>query len=227
MPTQWTIDSRVTHLTLGVVEAEGLKIGPAPEELRAYCREVASRVVSSGLRGGEQRRNAVRQLLRAGGYKPAGRNKPAQEYLLRTVLDQNEIPAINNAVDLINAISLDCGLPISLIALERAGTALHVRYGRAGERYVFNRTGQDLDLEGLICVSGSATESGMPLATPVKDSMQGKVRDEDRHVVACIYAPRAEVTPDELLTWSDELGQRLVRWCGAATQAAWVVPPHW
>src|ERR1700690_2654143 len=61
-------------------------------------------------------RTAVRDLLRAGGFKPAGRSKPASEYLHAAAAEER-FPRINAAVDACNAASLHSGLPISLIAL--------------------------------------------------------------------------------------------------------------
>src|SRR6266542_250022 len=46
-------------------------------------------------------RDAVRALLRHGGFKPAGRSKPASEYLVRAVGD-GTLGAINAAVDICN-----------------------------------------------------------------------------------------------------------------------------
>ena len=124
MPVTLTVDSQVQDLAVGLVEATGIQIGAASEPLRQYAAQVAERVRQQGLRGGDERRTAVRRLLRAGGYRPAGRNKPAQEYLLRTIGEEPTLPSIWNAVDLINAVSLDSGLPISLVAIERTGSRM-------------------------------------------------------------------------------------------------------
>jgi len=224
MSVDVTIDPDLTYLVLSLVEARDIRMGEASAELRAYCQEVVQRTLAHGLRGGDERRTAVRQLLRAGGYKPSGRNKPAQEYLLRTVTDEGRLPAIGNAVDLINAVSLDCGLPISLVAIERTGPRLSVRCGREGERYTFNRAGQDLDLAGLLCLCAGDLATSTPVGTPVKDSLTAKVVDQDRHVMACIYAPAAAVPPDELELWAERLQQGFRQWCGAGSSRSALVP---
>lgn len=225
MAIQVTIAAGVEGLAVGIVEATAIRLEPAGEALNQYKQDVVRRTLADGMRGGEERRAAVRQLLRAGGYRPAGRNKPAQEYLLRTVSEQSSLPDILNAVDLINAVSLDCGLPISLISLTRGGPELQLRYGRPGESYTFNRAGQDLDLAGLICVCGAGSDT--PLGTPVKDSLLGKVAEGDERVAACIYAPRAAVSADELREWSDRLGHGMVEWCAAARYSSFLVPESW
>src|SRR4051794_33939637 len=82
-------------------------------------------------------REAVRSLLRHGGFKPTGRSKPASEYLLRAVRDGLLAP-INLAVDVCNAVSLHSGLPVSVIDLDRAREPLRVGVAPPGASYVFN-----------------------------------------------------------------------------------------
>src|ERR1700750_2661504 len=64
-------------------------------------------------------REAVRALLRQGGFKPTGRSKPASEYLLKAVREGLLAP-INLAVDACNIVSYHSGLPISVVDLDRA-----------------------------------------------------------------------------------------------------------
>jgi len=165
--------------------------------------------------GGDTRRQAIRGLLRSGGFKPSGRNKPAQEYLLRTATEGGQLPAISNAVDLINLVSLQSGLPISLVSLDRVAGPLVVRVGIAGEKFVFNRTGQELDVEGLLSICESCPGGSEPVATPVKDSMRAKVTEEDHHLLACIYGSQDAVSEAELHRWAEELAMGLDRFCGA------------
>lgn len=212
-----TISADVQHLVLGIVAARGLSIGPSTSALRELCDTAARRIVDSGMAGGEARREQVRQMLRAGGFKPAGRNKPAQEYLFKTASESGQLPAILNAVDLLNIISLQSGLPISLLAHDRLLPLVNVRYGKRGERFVFNRAGQDLDVEGLLCVCRYEEETSIPLGTPIKDSMAGKIESQDRDVVAFLYAPGSVVNGEELADWCARLGRGFVDHCGAAS----------
>lgn len=209
------IDPEVVGLAVGLVVVDEARIGPADATFAAYRDEVVARVRQDGMAGGDERREAVRRLLRAGGYKPAGRNKPAQEYLARTVTEQG-LPSINAAVDVLNVVSLASGLPISLASLARLGSAVSLRYGRPGERFVFNRAGQELELEGLLCLCSGHGPDSIPLGTPVKDSMTGKIDEQDHALLACIYAPSAAVATEELQRWCDELANGLRRWTGAS-----------
>jgi DNA/RNA-binding domain of Phe-tRNA-synthetase-like protein len=205
-PITLEIASEVTGLHLGVVQVRGLVVAPSPAHFTEFCATRAATVRQHGVSGGDEWREAVRAMVRAGGFTPAGRNKPAQEYLLRTVLDSGSLPAILNAVDAINVISLESGLPISLLATARLGSRAIVRYGQPGERFVFNRSAQELDLQGLICVCSADSPNMEPLGTPIKDSMLGKVTETDRDVVAILYAPAPAMSVNaERLDWPARL----------------------
>ncbi len=227
MGIRLAMDPAVQDLAVGLVDAKGMRIADPSTELREHCMEEVGRIAQAGMTGGDDRRDAVRRLLRHGGFKPAGRNKPAQEYLLRTANDRSAFPAILNAVDVLNVVSLKSGLPISLVALARVNSPLQIRYGRMGERFVFNRSGQELNLAGLICLCGRDAVDVAPAGTPVKDSMHAKVTEDDHHVLACIYAPRSVVTADELLRWTTELGDGFKQWCDASEVHTCLEPATW
>lgn len=129
----------------------------------------------------------IRAMLRHGRYKPTGRGKPASEYLLRSALE-GRFPRISLPVDIGNAISLSHLLPLSLIDLEKAqGQVFRLRHGRPGESYVFNASGQRIELEDLLLVA--ADPGDRPLANPIKDAMAGKLRPEATDVLGVIYGP--------------------------------------
>jgi DNA/RNA-binding domain of Phe-tRNA-synthetase-like protein len=210
------IEHHVPSATLALVAAKDVRVGPSPASLREQCREASGRVSRAGSAGGEARRQAVRALLRSGGFKPSGRNKPAQEYLFRTVCENHDLPSINNAVDLINLVSLEAGLPISLLSLDRAGVRLRLRHGRSGECYVFNPAGQQLELEGLLVLCARRSGSDTPVGSPVKDSMEAKITAADRHLLACIYACESAIDSAELQTWLSRIAEGFREYCGAS-----------
>ncbi len=219
-----TIESHLPGLTVALIEAWDVRIEAASAELRELCDRAARAVARDALTGGDARRQAIRSLLRSGGFKPSGRNKPAQEYLLRTATEEGMLPSISNAVDLINLISLQSGLPISLVSLDRLGVQLSLRVGVPGENFVFNRTGQELDVEGLLCICAAGSGGSEPVGSPVKDSMRAKVTEQDSHLLACIYASSEAVLPEELRRWGEELAQGFRRFCGAAQAEAAFLP---
>lgn len=138
------------------------------------------------LRADDAVRAAVRDLLRHGGYKPTGRGKPSSEYLIRAV-SEGALGAINAAVDACNAVSLHSGLPISVIDLDRAKEALRIAVAPPDTRYVFNASGQEIDLGGLLCLWD---EDG-PCANAVKDAQRTKTSPATRRTLSVLWGTNA------------------------------------
>jgi DNA/RNA-binding domain of Phe-tRNA-synthetase-like protein len=176
----------------------GLELPGCPRTVSApaYLSALLSRVRDRGEEFlSPTRKAAVRGMLRFGKYKPAGRSKPSSEYLLAAAL-QNDFPLVNGPVDVNNAVSLEWGYPASIFDIDLSGAALLLRRGRAGESYIFNPSGQSIDLEDLLCACRADGEAWVPCGNPVKDAMATKTRESTRGVVAIVYAPSAEPRGD-------------------------------
>jgi DNA/RNA-binding domain of Phe-tRNA-synthetase-like protein len=138
------------------------------------------------LRSDDTVREAVRALLRHGGFKPAGRSKPASEYLLKAAADKT-LSSINLAVDACNVVSLHSGLPISVVDLDRVREPLRLGIAPAGASYVFNVSGQSIDLEGLLCLF----DAEGPCANAVKDAQRTKTTADTRRTLSLIWGTQA------------------------------------
>lgn len=205
-----TLLNEVESLSVGVFEVEGLSVWEPTAAMEAWMQEQCQAAMeATSTEAWDARREAVRGLLRKGGYKPSGRNKPAQEYLLRCLTD-GIFPRIHPAVDCLNAISVGIGLPISMLTRDRFQDSIRLRLGRPGETYVFNSVGHELDLEDLIVVCGGV-DSNEPLGSPVKDSMAGKITETVRSIVCILYAPAAAVSQNQLAEWTAELKRSIQR----------------
>lgn len=207
MTTPLAIEVSDPDLLVGVVEARGIRRGPASPELAAEIDAALAK------RAGTEPQPtaltaAIRDLLRKGGYKPTGRGKPASEYLAQAA-GRGEFPRISHVVDALNLVSLESGLPISLLDTDLAmadATGLVVRLGRAGEKYVFNASGHEIDVAGLLCV---ARKDGIALGNAVKDSMTSKTTADTRNVVAVVWASRRVVDAAALTAVCEGLARRL------------------
>lgn len=152
----------------------------------------------------EPLRTAVRDMLRHGGYKPTGRGKPASEYLVRAAHD-GTLRSINLAVDACNAVSLHSGLPISLIDLDRARPPFRIAVAPAGQRYVFNPAGQEIDLAGLVCLF----DAGGPCANAVKDAQRTKTAGDTRRTLSVVWGVTGyEARLREAVRWYREILER-------------------
>jgi DNA/RNA-binding domain of Phe-tRNA-synthetase-like protein len=163
---------------------------PSPPELQALLNLEAA----APLRSDDEVREKVRQLLRHGGFKPGGRSKPASEYLLRAV-GSGQLSSINLAVDACNVISLHSGLPISVVDLDRARQPFRVGVAPAGSSYVFNVSGQSIDVSRLLCFF----DADGPCSNAVKDAQRTKTDGATRRTLSLIWGTvalpgRAEAT---------------------------------
>jgi DNA/RNA-binding domain of Phe-tRNA-synthetase-like protein len=131
-------------------------------------------------------RQAVRDLLRAGGFKPTGRSKPASEYLVKAALEGRLSP-INLAVDVCNAVSLHSGLPITVVDLDLIRPPLRVAVAPPGSHYVFNASGQTIDLSGLLCL----IDAEGPCGNAVKDAQRTKTNLQTQHTLTLIWGSTA------------------------------------
>ena len=161
-------------------------------------------------------KKTVRDLLRHGGFKPTGRSKPSAEYL-RKAVESGRLGPINLAVDLGNVVSLHSGLPISVVdfdRLDRGEAPLRVGLAEAGASYVFNRSGQIIDVGKLLCL---IDQTG-PCANAVKDAQRSKTDESTQTTLSLIWgtsalAERSERTLDwylELLADFEVAIERLV-----------------
>ena len=213
-------DDRLRKVSLALVELENIDWEGATEVVpEALREEVLRRAREVGAEAFGVRIKIVRDMLRNGKYKPAGRAKPSSEYLLAAALD-GSFPRVNPFVDAVNLASLKYLYPMSIFDADKAGPELLCRLGAPAERYIFNNSGQEIDVEDLICLcamrpgfeaprgSGvqlpadsaamaSADENRMavagpaswPIVNPVRDSMATKIFEGARNAIIAVYAP--------------------------------------
>ena len=178
-------------------------------------RDLLSDDARAPLRRTEEVRGAVRDLLRWGGYKPTGRGKPASEYLVRAA-GEGPLGSINAAVDACNAVSLHSGLPVSVVDLARAVPPFRIAVAPAGASYVFNASGQEIDLGGLLCL----WDADGPCANAVRDAQRTKTQPETTATLSVVWAPSGhEARLGEAAAWY----RTLLETTGARTEDAAVV----
>ena len=175
---------------------------PSPSWLVDLLRPGAPAPVA----GSEALRTAVRDLLRAHGYRPTGRGKPSSEYLVGAVAE-GRLGSINAVVDAGNVASLHSGLPISVVDLDRCRAPLRVEVPPPGSKYVFNRSGQEIDVGGLLCLA----DVDGPCANAVKDAQRTKTSPTTPRVLAVVWGSAAPDSAHAPATarWLGELFGRL------------------
>jgi DNA/RNA-binding domain of Phe-tRNA-synthetase-like protein len=154
----------------------------SPPDLIALLAEGAAAPLASD----DAVREAVRALLRFGGFKPTGRSKPASEYLLKAVREGLLTP-INLAVDACNVVSFHSGLPISVVDLDGAHQPLRIGIASPESSYVFNASGQTIDLGGLLCLF----DADGACANAVKDAQRTKTGPQTRRTLSLVWGTTA------------------------------------
>ena len=154
----------------------------SPEELS----RLLSLDAATPWQSNDEVRLAVRDLLRHGGFKPTGRNKPASEYLIKAA-SNGKLSTINLAVDACNVVSLHSGLPISVIDMEQARGPFRVAVAPPENEYVFNSAGQVIRVDGLLCLF----DADGPCGNAVKDSQRTKTGSETRRTLSLIWGTSA------------------------------------
>jgi DNA/RNA-binding domain of Phe-tRNA-synthetase-like protein len=179
---------------------------PSPTSLQALLAASAVTTLASS-----EVREAVRALLRHGGYKPTGRGKPASEYLARAA-HEGSLRSINAVVDACNVASLHSGLPVSVVDLDRAKPPYRIEVAREGERYPFNAAGQEIDLKGLLCLY----DAQGPCANAVKDAQRTKTHEDSVRTLSVIWGTKAlPGRAERTMAWYRDLVNQL----GGETQA--------
>jgi len=160
-------------------------------------------------------RTSVRDMLRVWGHRPAGRGKPASEYLVRAV-GEGALGSINLAVDICNVVSLHSGFPIALVDLARARPPFRVAPGPEDGSYVFNAAGQEMSLKGLICLF----DAEGPCGNPVKDAQRVKTNESTLETLTVIWGVAGyEERRDTAVAWYRGLLER----AGGATRTVPVI----
>lgn len=144
-------------------------------------------------------RNAVRDMLRNGVYKPTGRGKPASEYLIKAA-KKKKFPRINTIVDINNYISLKYLVPASQWDLDQIGGQNYtLQLGKEGDYFEFNKSGQTIDIQDLVSVYAYNPDNGEwePHLNPIKDSLKSKTGEGTRNVGAAVYLPAEQAEESE------------------------------
>jgi len=205
-----------------LIYAEGIAPPEQTKDAPSFLAEAITRARATG-EGfiPAEIRTRVRRMLKHGKYRASGRGRPASEFLLRAALT-GEFPLINGPVDVNNAISLISGLPGSIFDADISGRELLLRWGLPRESYVFNRSGQTIDLEDLLVVCRSTGGGWEPCGNPVKDAMTTKVTEKTRNVIAVLYAPVDEPV-ERLASFATRYAELLRTHCGAE-RAGYQIP---
>jgi DNA/RNA-binding domain of Phe-tRNA-synthetase-like protein len=159
----------------------------------------------------DESRKAIRALLRSGGFKPSGRSKPSSEYLARAAAEE-PLRAVNVAVDACNVVSMHSGLPVSVVDAAKLREPLRVGIAEPGSSYVFNPSGQTINVGRLLCLF----DAEGPCANAVKDAQRTKTDEATQRTLSVVWGSTALAKrTEQVVAWYRELLEEL----GARTRS--------
>jgi len=126
---------------------------------------------------------AVRAMYRQFGVDPT-RTRPSSEALLRRVRKGDELPRVNNLVDVINWCSLESQLPFGLYDCDRVEGPVSMRLGRDGESYAGIRK-DDVHVAGRLTI----VDAIGPFGNPTSDSARTMVTVKTRKALVVVFVP--------------------------------------
>ncbi len=181
-----TIVVDLPDVTLGVLEADGVRVAPTAHELahvlEEVCRDIQRKHSVETLADAESTR-AVRAMFRSWGIDPS-KYRPSSEALSRRVVQGKGLYRVSNVVDIGNLGSIETGWPYGLYDRGRIVPPISFRHGAAGETYegIGKRTWHLAGRPVLADANG-------PFGSPISDSTRTMVTDSTQDVLAVIYAP--------------------------------------
>jgi DNA/RNA-binding domain of Phe-tRNA-synthetase-like protein len=201
-------------LTLGWLEADGVRHDPLPE---SYLRErdgVVARMrtrfegrSAGDIDGVGENRSMFHRL----GVDPT-KTRPSSEALLRRVLKGQDLPSINPIVDVCNLASLEHQLPLGLYDRARIRGSVFARLGRKGEGYDGIRKGHiNLDGRPLLADDGGA------FGAPTSDSARTQVTEATNALLVIVYRPLSRPN-DDLSSMLGRVADLLTRYCAATVR---------
>lgn len=180
-----------------------------PAEWLLLLQAGTPEAAAAPLKSDDHVRAKVRDLLRHAGFKPTGRSKPASEYLIRAS-EEGMLGRINFCVDACNVVSLHSGLPISVVDLDRAQAPLSLQVAPEGSKYLFNASGQEIDVGQLLCLC----DAEGPCANSVKDSQRTKTHPGTTRTLSIVWGTHSlPGRTAQTVAWY----RRLLEAAGAAT----------
>ncbi len=208
-------DSLRGVLALGLLEAEGVRLGSAPADFEAECGRVCARLAGqyAGMPPADIPGVAeTRALFHRLGVDPT-KTRPSSEALLRRVTQGKGLPRVNLVVDICNLCSLEHQLPLGLYDRDFLRGSVEARAGRAGEGYPGIRK-QRVNLEGRLLL---ADDEG-PFGAPTSDSARTAVTEATTKLLVVVFCPVERA--DRLLSaMLEQIADRLTRHASASVVA--------
>ena len=212
----------IPGVKLGLVEADGVRVGPSdPALLQALdqvCARLGRELPTAEAVAGLESICGVREMFRAWGVDPA-RYRPSGEALIRRVAQGKGFYRVSNVVDLNNLGSCEAGWPFGSYDRCRLSGPVVFRLGSAGESY--EAIGKRIwALEGQPVM----TDLAGPFGSPFSDSTRTMVTEKTVDTLTVLFFP-ARTEEAALCQALERHAERLTQHAGASAVRTTVIVP--
>jgi DNA/RNA-binding domain of Phe-tRNA-synthetase-like protein len=207
---------KFSGLTIGVVVATGIDNRRSREQAAAFLEaqiDDVCRVWSIERLDADRRIAAWRDAYRAFGAKPK-KHRSSIENMLRMILDGAEVPSINVAVDVYNAISLEHCVPVGGDDLDHVAADIRLTFATGDERFVplngsevvSPKPGEVIyrDDEDVLCRRWNWRECDKSKMT------------EDSTNLCLVVEGLPPITADDVSRTANELAETIKAYCGGS-----------
>jgi DNA/RNA-binding domain of Phe-tRNA-synthetase-like protein len=199
-------------VTLGVLEADGVRVGPAPPDLVQLIGKISGeiqRAFSLETLADAESTRWVRAMFREWGVDPS-KYRASSEALMRRVVQGKGLYHVSNVVDIGNLGSIETGWPYGLYDIGKINQPITFRRGAHTEMYegIAKRAWHLAGRPILADVRG-------PFGSPISDSTRTMVTESTESVLGIIYAP-GQASQNGIEGALSRLGERLVQFAAAS-----------
>jgi DNA/RNA-binding domain of Phe-tRNA-synthetase-like protein len=208
-------------IRVGVVFLHSLSIGQESRKVRQALEAMGEelRRTMAGRRPSELA--AVirsRRLYKLIGLDPT-KERPSSEKLLRRVLHERPLPAVNDLVDAMNLVSLRLQFPLGFYDWDQIVPPVLLRIGMPDEVYG-GIGGDEIHLQGkIVLVDGEG-----PFGNPTHDSRRTCISRRTVRALVLAFAPR-DTARAELEEVVREIGAAAKEYCGGGVGACGILAP--
>lgn len=188
------LKSKLPELNFFWCEVREAKVMPSSRKLiEIFEKEKVELLNNLSLEGLKKERNIIqtRRAFKVLGLDPA-RYRPSQEALIRRLLLNKEITFINNAVDLVNLLSIKYKLAMGIYDGDKVRGELIIREANPKEEFLAINE-RVVNCRKKIVLADSQGVIGSPYV----DSQRTKVTEESKNLIHVIYLVPSDVKEED------------------------------
>lgn len=203
-------------IKLGFNVLKGVSIKKSDDALSELQKKLWAGLNFEELKKSSPRLEAFREIYKGFGVNPS-KNRPSPVALITRLANRKELPNVNLAVDIYNAIAVKHQLAIGLFDLDKIKLPIELRFALGGEKFQGLGTEEPVPImPGELCYF-DATGIVMARDFNYYDSELTKVDENTKNILLNVDGNEA-CTKEEVKECLDELEKLLKEYCGGSTQ---------